>query len=855
MEQLGRLTQVERLLRGRSDELAIAAELLRTRSSIDIVGAHLSGRTSFLKELGRRLDSVGLDYLFISGIEDFQDHPFGTLMASGLFAPNDANVTVSRAIEALSNQLGDGRAVILVDNWNDLDDLSRGVIQSVSAQRNVPVASTRLSVPAPRSRAAEKHSAAARSRLLIEMKPVSSDDLALILRDYLGGAVDASLGARIFSKSGGNIGLAIKLADSAVTHKRILSEGTAWRVKHDLWNPALLGVIEDFLTGLTPTAQDALEVLALSGVRELPAATKLVGWDMLEELESHSFLKMYSAQDQNLLTLSPPLIVEYFRRSPATLRRLRQEQLIEHKLGCAIPHASAEHQAADALESDAEQDAMFTRIIREQAKSRALEAAERWQHDPTADSCVAYVKALAKTDASMLDIESALYATPATGSLAAQAELVRLRAEWRACTLNDLDGALADLEASRDQLGEYERCVDAYAVTLESMLRSVPEDFEARLTPSPGLVAPVEDKLGRTLALVLSITGRFDEAKDAYDRTVQAITTGNDPLLNYILFGQGHVQQAHARSAEGFEHALAELDLEGCHAHAVVLSGILIPDGRFTELKRILATILSAGGSARFLAEWSTQQSLEVSAAVLALHQGRPKTALAHLEAADEFGLEGPFQAQSSQWAAAQLMIQQGEQASAAELLWEESIHLWRRNAKPAAVYGMLRSIEISPSPQRLALTQTKLKTIQSPSLSAYFDYLLLVQENRYNNTAEVAAKLLDTMQTALALSSYRAAADHFRKAGDTERTEAMNEALAKLKKQHSEVSDAGMGQAPHPSLTPRELQVAWLVAFGRSNQEIAEELTLSVRTVETHVHKIMKKTNAKTRLQVADRL
>lgn len=42
--------------------------------------------------------------------------------------------------------------------------------------------------------------------------------------------------------------------------------------------------------------------------------------------------------------------------------------------------------------------------------------------------------------------------------------------------------------------------------------------------------------------------------------------------------------------------------------------------------------------------------------------------------------------------------------------------------------------------------------------------------------------------------------------------------------------------------LTPREAQIAGLAARGMSNQEIAEELVLSVRSVETCVYRAMQK-------------
>jgi DNA-binding CsgD family transcriptional regulator len=50
--------------------------------------------------------------------------------------------------------------------------------------------------------------------------------------------------------------------------------------------------------------------------------------------------------------------------------------------------------------------------------------------------------------------------------------------------------------------------------------------------------------------------------------------------------------------------------------------------------------------------------------------------------------------------------------------------------------------------------------------------------------------------------------------------------------------------------LTPREREVALLVARNFSNDEIARELGIKRRTVEVHVHKILKKGGLSCRLR-----
>jgi predicted ATPase/DNA-binding SARP family transcriptional activator/DNA-binding CsgD family transcriptional regulator len=55
-----------------------------------------------------------------------------------------------------------------------------------------------------------------------------------------------------------------------------------------------------------------------------------------------------------------------------------------------------------------------------------------------------------------------------------------------------------------------------------------------------------------------------------------------------------------------------------------------------------------------------------------------------------------------------------------------------------------------------------------------------------------------------------------------------------------------------HPALTPREQEVALLIRRGLTNRQIAEHLTITERTVETHVSRILRKASLRSRTQIA---
>ncbi len=52
--------------------------------------------------------------------------------------------------------------------------------------------------------------------------------------------------------------------------------------------------------------------------------------------------------------------------------------------------------------------------------------------------------------------------------------------------------------------------------------------------------------------------------------------------------------------------------------------------------------------------------------------------------------------------------------------------------------------------------------------------------------------------------------------------------------------------------LAPRELEVARLAGRGASNKEIADELGISVRTVETYLYRIFFKLGVESRAELA---
>lgn len=66
------------------------------------------------------------------------------------------------------------------------------------------------------------------------------------------------------------------------------------------------------------------------------------------------------------------------------------------------------------------------------------------------------------------------------------------------------------------------------------------------------------------------------------------------------------------------------------------------------------------------------------------------------------------------------------------------------------------------------------------------------------------------------------------------------------------DIQDSDELSKPRSKLTNRETEILSLVASGKTNQEIADELVLSERTVRTHITNILSKLQLKNRTQAA---
>ena len=75
---------------------------------------------------------------------------------------------------------------------------------------------------------------------------------------------------------------------------------------------------------------------------------------------------------------------------------------------------------------------------------------------------------------------------------------------------------------------------------------------------------------------------------------------------------------------------------------------------------------------------------------------------------------------------------------------------------------------------------------------------------------------------------------------------------LGAIRRTHKAEEKADDGDGSEEALTTREDAILRLVAVGRSNKEIANELNLAEGTVKNYVSRIMDKLNVRSRTELA---
>ncbi len=842
---------------GRDGELTRATGFVLGGASVDVVGGRGSGRSEFLSTLRHRLDEIGWTVLSIRGVASLRTRPLGVLQLSGKLGATDGRTlnAIPAAADALRTLARSPQTVLLVDDWDDLDEVTWGVVEVVRRTTGIPVVVSRLDSRKARHTPTGIDASTLETAFVIELGPLAFDDLETAVQNRLGGPVEVGTMSRIYATSGGLVGLALNLVDAGVRERRLCTADGVWAAVAGLWSPSLRGIMEAHLENLDDAARDALEVIALVGVADVDTVRKLVDWSTLEMLEERALVRILSSGARQLVTVTPPLLVEFFRHEPLAARRIRLTEFITERLGNASAVTeiiSTIHPVCTAKRGD---DALLARLAHERNRTRRLVARSQWESEGSPGAAVDYVDALLASGSPMDEVDEVLSEVPTPGGDALdRARHAVIRANWTAFAEGDVRGALDLLRRSAAEVGDYAPLTVAAEVAIRTRMEAVPANVDDLLEVCDE--HPIEAKvaLWETQLLVLVSRGRFSDALAVYERLSQCRESRPSAqasgLSALALLGQGDYEAALEGSMRGVELSHGALDMDAARAYGAVAALCLTLAGDYQPADKLLESLLTAGDPSPFPP--GIPMMLSNIGSVIATRRGDTEVGERLAREARERAPFGPLPGQSSAWPEAQLLSSAGRLREAADLMWAAADELWKRGATFSAAMGRLASVEIHHDDERLRIAVESASRLGGGLLLSHAEYLQARATEDPERMMAVVEPLRASGRHGVAVNALRHAEQWFMDRGEKVQVPDLHQTAEGNEDVHGLQSlDTLRSATGSTALTDRELEVSHLVARGLSNTEIAARLVLSVRTIENHVHRIMRKLDLTNRREL----
>lgn len=834
-----------------------------TLTGPEYVGAVLIGEPGVGKTtLARRAATVGGGTIrWVAGTESARSIPLGVFAHMvGVYTAHDPVTFMAAAREAL---LADGPAIIGVDDAHLLDQLSATLLLQLAIDKAARIVATvRDGVPVPDAVTTlwkDGH------LLRIQLPPFTQQQSVDLVESVLGGQLEGFTANLMWESSGGNALFLRHLVEGALEVGSLRQVNGVWQLRgRAAVTSELAALLEDRVEQLPESVLRVLELLTFCEPVDLEVMAELAGEEAVEAAENGGVIRVMEAGRDLVVRYNHPLFGEVIRRrlGIASSRRLRGRLYSALKQRRINSAADRIRLAELALDSDKSADLELFESAAEDAiglanlplgERFARAAVERRGGVESADLLARALlwqghrieaeRTLASFDpAELNEVQLARWGSTRVSNLlwasgdADRADevlaLVRARIAHpkiglittglaAACAVSE--NRLADALREAEQVM---RAADAppwavwwaaFGGGLAAALRGRAAD--ARHYADRGReVEPHIDGLNRFMSthaevLALVLTGDLDAAAHrateyfGYSAPGQYLAWGMSKIL------QGTVDVARGRFAAGIdnlEQALAALTAEGAAAWMfparIRLAEAYAALGRPAEAAESIAEADARGG--RHSAVYEPQ--LEIARACLAAAEGAVSTAVERaLRAADAA-------ARSDQHAVEALALHTAARFGAGSVA-ERLADLAHRVDGP-----------LVRAQARHAVALAEHDGAGLDAAAADFERL-----GAHLSAADAAAQ---------------AAAVHDR-AGDRRRLLESAAHANRLAAVCGGAATPALRDAARPlPLTTREREIANLVAAGLSNRQIADRLTVSVRTVEGHLYR------ACTKLDVTDR-
>jgi DNA-binding CsgD family transcriptional regulator len=876
MNAHSRLVAMEGPLVGRADDLAQIAAYLENRqfSGLLVVGVPGAGKSRFGQAALAEAGQHGHATVTVAATTANADVPFGAVAHLLPEPPSGGYASrldvFRRASHAIRQRARGGRTVVLVDDVHLLDRSSAALLHSVVRSGDVFLIGT-----AP-SRVLIDDSLKSLWRQgqvgRIELNPLPDSAIGQFAEALLEGQVETGTVRLLSRLSGGNPLLLRELLRHGLATSSLRTAGGLWTMSQPPPVSGSLGeALEDFIGAADEQARSAAELVAFGEPLGLELLCRLVPLESVARAERAGLVRMTVDGRRREVRLCHPLTGEMLRAGTAPIRAVAVRRRLAEVLA-----ATDRRRRGDALRLGLWMSDGLVEPAAEPLLAAAREAAAMFDHTLTARFAAAANRVQSTSEAVTLEASAMVWLGRPDAAEERFAQLDEAQLADR--------GDMAFVRVVNLWLGLH-RAAEAEMLLTRMARRTTQPAARAQLAAAHAFGLTTVGNVGRAVA---ECTKWLPEASTGAARAHLL------PVFVDALAHAGQTRSAVRHSEEfaahwstvGEEFPYLQDGLTLAHAVALML------DGQFERAETLAVDRYDHAvvvGSDHSRAAWAFIRGR------LALFRGRLPDVLrwqreAIVLMSGAMPLSGPRGLLGAYGDLAEVHAIRGEPAAARAVLAESERHPHTGMVVPPTetARAWLAAAEGDRAGAHAILTDIAARSREvgwyGLSFRALHDLARLGRPERVVDELAEQANRLDSAPPARYAAHVRAlvdrcpaaltaAGEQFVAAGERLlaaetfaavahlHLEAGRHAAATLSAERSRVLYAWCGdvRVPSPmpansrwSLTLRQRELAGLVAQGHSNRDIADHLSLSVRTVENHLHRVYAKLGVSSRAELA---
>jgi DNA-binding CsgD family transcriptional regulator len=854
-------------LTGRSKELRLieAAIFDPDSSGIVVCGAAGVGKSRIAREALNAIAPHEYEVRWIVGTSSARTIPLGALSSWVQPAVNDTLDLLRGTIASLTSS-SPGKTVVLgVDDVALLDDLSTFVVHQIIQRRAAKVVLTIREGESIPTGVWELWNGGQFDRL--DLKPLSETEITALISATLGGPLDPQAAERLWTLTRGNPLYLRNIVEQEVADGRLTMQDEYWRWLGDpVLPPSLVELIEGRIGGLPSSVSDVIDALAVGEPIELGSLTRITDPAAVEQADIRGLITLHQIASRVEARLAHPLYGEVRRSRAASTRLRRLRGLVAAELARSGDHDDMRvvvRRATLSLDSDLEPDSDL--LVR--AASGAVWLWEFPLADRLADAAMLaggaadakLIRAYAlsctgrgqEADALLADIQADELPEAVYGRVAF------LRATNRLFTLADPVSAktLID-EASRVAGPQARSCIDAFLTVYWAAMGKPHAAIESSgkfiWKELPDLVA--QRVTAWALALAFGEVGRASEAvaaaKAGYPVPIRSFVIITDAHIGALLLS-GRVAEADAPAQTIRQRQVEFRAFQFFQVGTVAVGRAALGAGRLDAAISLLTESIESVHTSSDSNGWGYRCQIPLTTA-LAM-RGSTDEAAAWLVTLEK-QRHPSWRYLDYEYAIAKAWVAAGQGAvSEAIAISLAAAETARGNGQFAAEVMCLQTAtqfgERSCGPRLRELEAI----VEGPRARVAAHFAEALHDGDGAELSAVSAEFEEMGDLIAAVDAAAHAALAYR------RQDLRGSALGCSARAEALAEQCGGARTPalrkaveRLPLTDREREIVMLIGEGLSNRDIATRLTLSIRTVESHIYKAMAKTGTPNRDELA---